>query len=65
MHTNAKMKMIVQFFRNITKTSKIVWIFLAFIALVLYLVTPPAGVEYNISGYLTIRNFRHGYRKTG
>ena len=59
------MKVILQFIQKITKTSKIFWWFLALTVLVLYLLTPPVGVEYNIGGYLTIRNYRHGGGTTG
>ena len=59
MHESVNMKVILQFFKNITKSTKIFWCVLAFIVLLLYLIYPPTGVEYNIGGYFTIRNYRH------
>ena len=42
------------------KKRKTVLTFLACVVLLAYLITPPAGVEYDLGGYLTIRNFRSG-----
>ena len=52
------MNRILQYFHNLTKTGKIVWLFLAGVVLFVYLVTPPTGLEYDLGGYLTIRNYR-------
>ena len=55
------MKVILQFIQNIARSTKMFWFVLAFIVLLLYLFSPPTGVEYNIGGYFTIRNYyRHG-----
>ena len=52
------MKRILQYFHNVTKSSKIVWLFISCVVLFVYLITPPAGLEYDLGGYLTIRNHR-------
>ena len=44
--------------KSFIKNRKTVLIFLACVVLLAYLITPPAGVEYDLGGFLTIRNIR-------
>ena len=49
--------------RSFTNNRKTLSILLACVLLLIYLITPPEGVEYDLGGLLTIRNIRDTYQK--